>query len=251
MSNCLVQSAQPSTHYQKTLVHIVAGLLLFIGLATAANAQQVSFFDGTFSTAWVGSVAGITGTVTYSFLPSIGGGYPGGYEKESHTLTDSGGLAFLYLANFNPVNTFTGSFKSLSYSYDLVNPGTHAVFYAIAVKQTVNSVTNVYIPDKTQIDDIINLANPWGIGPNPYFTMGLTASQFCRIPSNANYGNDIDCTSNPDFSNPAQQTVFGYVVGNSFSGHGKGKYKTGIDNWCVVIDGASGPGGAGRPCKGL
>jgi hypothetical protein len=256
MSVHSVRNNQPSKFNRNSFLHVLAVLLFSAALAATASAQNtVTFFDATFGPAWVGSVAGITGTVTYTFTPVATGGYPGAYEKESHTLTGSGGFGFLYLANFNPVNTFTGSFKSLSYSYDLQNPGAFDVAYFIAVQQTVNGVTNVYVPNKTLIGptgfDVIQHPLTWANAPNPFFQQGLTASDFCRIPINANYGNDIDCTSNPDFSNPAQPTEFGYVVGNSFSGRGPVRYQTGMDNWCVVLDGASGPGGVGRGCKGV
>jgi hypothetical protein len=251
MRNRSLQSDPQTGFNSKTILHVLAALLLSTALAALASAQNtVAFYDGTFSPAWVGSVAGITGTVTFSFAPA-GGGFPGSCEKETHKLTASGGQAFMYLANFNPANSFTGAFKSLSYSYDLTNPGTHDVLYAIAVEQIVAGVPTVYIPDKTQILDIISLGNTFAAAPNPFFTTGLTATQFCKIPSNAGYGNDIDCTQNPNFSSSTQQTVFGYVVGNSFTGNGSGKYKTGIDNWCVVLDGASGPGGMGRGCRGV
>jgi len=232
-------------------LRLLAVSLVSIALAATASAQTpVTFYDGTFGPGWVASVAGLTGTVTYTFAAG-GGGFPGASEKETHKLTAVGGVAFMYLANFNSVNTFTGAFKSLSYSYDLANPGKHDVFYAIAVQQIVAGVPTVYIPDKTQILDIVQLVNTFAAAPNPYFTTGLVASQFCKIPTNANYGNDIDCTQNPNFSSSTQQTVFGYVVGNSFTGSGSGIYKTAIDNWCVVLDGPSGPGSVGRGCRGI
>ena len=253
MKNRSSQSDPQTGFNSKTILHVLAALLLSTALAAMASAQTVAFYDGTFpASTWAGFVAGITGTVTFTFTPMAPGGFPGTCEKETHKLTaSSGGQAFLYLANFNPNNSFTGSFNSLSYSYDLTNPGTHDVLYAIAVEQIVAGVATVYIPNKTQILDVISLSKTFITAPNPFFTTGLTASQFCKIPSNADYGNDIDCSQNPNFSSSTQQTWFGYVVGNSFTGTGTGTYKTGIDNWCVVLDGASGPGGTGRGCRGV
>ncbi len=252
MSVLNATTCQPLTSHRKTMLRTLAALLFAVALATAASAQNtVTFYDGSFAPGWVGSVAGVTGTVNYTFVPVAAGGYPGAFEKESHNLTAIGGQAFMYLANFNPVNTYTGAFKSLSYSYSLTNPGIHDVLYAIAVQQTVAGVPTVYIPDTSRFFDAVLLGDTFATAPNPYFVTGLTGSDFCRIPPNISASNPLDCSSNPDFISSTAQTLFGYVVANSFSGTGTGHYVTGLDNWCVVLDGASNPGGVGRGCRGV
>jgi hypothetical protein len=90
----------------------------------------------------------------------------------------------------------------------------------------------------------------WATASNPFFLTGLTASQFCAVPSNYGHNTPLDCSSNPDFSTPTT-TVFGYAVENSFIGTGSGTYESGIDNWCVVLVGAVGTGSSRPPgCNG-
>jgi hypothetical protein len=233
----------------KTTLHVLAALLLSTALAATANAQYtVAFFDGdfnSFSSGWMGSVAGTNGTATVLFKYQSSGGYPMSWESDFHKL--SGTDPVMYAANFNPANRFIGSFASLSYSYDLEDLGAHDVRYAIAVKQG----STVYIADPTAFSNIVNTGNNWGISPNPYFETGLISTQFCEIPSNISYSNPVNCSSNPVFNSPTQTTLFGYAVGNSFIGTGTATYRSGIDNWCVVLNGASGPGGSGRGCNGV
>ena len=239
----------------KTILHVLAAVLLATTLAATASAQYtVTFFDGTFGPGWIGSVAGHHGHVTFSFATKPTGGYPGAWEEESHTW--SGTDAVVFLANFNPINTFTGSFASLSYSYDLeAAPGQGGILYAIAVEQMVAGVPTVYIPNDAGPTivrlDVVSAGDTWQVAPNPYFTTGLIASQFCRIPSNISYTTPLDCSSHPDFSNPTLPTVFGYAIGNSFIGTKTVTEHSGIDNWCVVLNNASAPGGSGRGCGGV
>jgi hypothetical protein len=119
----------------RTISHVLAGLLLSVALAATAGAQTtVSFFDGTFASGWTGSVVGLSGgTAQFTTTTHASGGNPGAWLQEKHTL-DGDNLTVLW-ANFNPANTFIGTLVSLGYSYELQDPGAHAIYYFIAVQQ--------------------------------------------------------------------------------------------------------------------
>jgi hypothetical protein len=238
----------------KTILHVLAALLLSAALSTTASAQtDVAFSDGTFSSGWTSVVAGAASgdtDYTITLTPETSGGYPGAWLKEQFYVRGTNVLILWFASN--PANTFTGTFTSLNYSYDLQNPGIGAdVGYEIAIEQN----GTIYIPGNpiTVEDGLITDHTAWAREPNPFFHTGLTASQFCAVPSNFSDFVPLDCSSNPNFSTPAT-TVFGYTVGTSFLGgpHG-GTSVSGIDNWCVVLVGASGAPltGSGPGCQGV
>jgi hypothetical protein len=239
----------------KTILHVLAALLLSAALAATAGAQtNVAFFDGTFDLqqvpngpGWTSLPAGYSGTSatpTMTLTQMLSKGNPGDWLEETHTLV--GTDAYVYFFVYNPANTFTGTFGSLNYSYELRGLPTSGGAYRIAVQQG----GTVYAYNTTVEEDVVNAGKTWTTAPNPYFVTGMTASQFCAIPSNVGQNNFPSCSLNPDFSNPTT-TVFGYTVESSFlTGPGGGTYGSGIDNWCVVLIGASGPGGTKEKCGG-
>ena len=236
----------------KTILHVLAALLLSAALSTTASAQtNVAFSDGTFNPCWTSLVAGAaSGDTEYAMTLTCptSGGKPGAWLKEEFSLHGTNALIVWFVSS--PANTFTGTFAHLNYSYDLQNPGPSIdVGHEIAIKQN----GTIYIPGSpiTVEDGLITDHTAWAKEPNPFFHTGLTASQFCAVPSNYSDFVPLDCSSNPSFSTP-ETTVFGYTVGTSFLGgpHG-GTEITGLDNWCVVLVGASGPGGSGPGCDGV
>jgi hypothetical protein len=244
----------------KTILHVLAALLLSAALSTTASAQtNVAFSDGTFSanpsaampvTDWTSMVAGAaSGDARYAITLTYeaSGGYPGAWLKEEFSLYGTNALVVWFVSN--PANTFTGTFASLNYSYDLQNPGPEIdVGHEIAIEQN----GTVYIPFNPDVEDgLATDKTAWADEPNPWFHRGLTASQFCAVPSNMSDSVPPNCALNPSF-NTTQTTVFGYTVGTSWLGGPKGTTEvTGIDNWCVVLVGASGPGGSGPGCDGV
>jgi hypothetical protein len=237
----------------KTILHVLVALLLSAALATTASAQtNVAFSDGTFSSGWTSVVAGAasgdTNSPVLTLTPRPSGGNPGAWLSERFTLEGTNALVIFWV--FNPANTFTGTFASLNYSYDLQGQGRYTfIGYNMGVEQN----DQVYVTGNPTVEDGLIAGNTgWADEPNPFFHTGLIASQFCAVPPNASDFVPLDCNSNPDFSNPATTTVFGYTVGTSWLGGPKGgPYETGIDNWCVVLVGASGPGGSGPGCQGV
>src|ERR1022692_1400160 len=266
----------------KTILHVLAALLLSAALSNTASAQtNVAFSDGTFNPCWTSLVAGAaSGDTEYAMTLTCptSGGKPGAWLKEEFSLHGTNALIVWFVSS--PANTFTGTFAHLNYSYDLQNPGPSIdVGHEIAIKQN----GTIYIPGSpitvedglitdhtawakervrllsprgvispiTVEDGLITDHTAWAKEPNPFFHTGLTASQFCAVPSNYSDFVPLDCSSNPSFSTP-ETTVFGYTVGTSFLGgpHG-GTEITGLDNWCVVLVGASGPGGSGPGCDGV
>jgi len=237
----------------KTILHVLAALLLSAALSTTASAQtNVAFSDGTFSSGWTSVVAGAASGDTefaLTLTPETSGGYPGAWLKEKYSLHGTNALVAWFVSN--PANTFTGTFASLNYSYDLQNPGPAFGGHEIAIEQN----GTIYIPGSPIIvEDVLpntSAGTAWADEPNPWFHRGLTASQFCAVPSNWSDFVPLDCSSNPSFSTP-ETTVFGYAVGTSFlGGPGKDNGVMGIDNWCLVLVGASGPGGSGPGCDGV
>ena len=235
------------------MFHKPTVLCLFAAFASMAGATDIAFYDGTFASGWTAVPAGYSGTSTtptITLTPQTTGGFPGNYLKESHTLTGTNYPYVLFWV-FNPANTFTGMITSLGYSFDLKNAGSHDVGYFVALQQG----TTVYVPYAPVIEADVFHATTWTTLPNPYFTTGLTAANFCAIPPNAGYNTPPNCSQNPDFSSPSMTTTFGYSVGNSFGPRGSVTYpNTGIDNWCVVIYGTSGtpgPGAAPPGCGGV
>jgi hypothetical protein len=252
-----INSKEKQMYYRqnrsKTILQVLAMLLLSAALFTTASAQttNVAFSDGTFSPCWTYSVAGAaSGDTEYALTLTCptSGGYPGAWMKETFSIHGTNALVIFWV--FNPANTFTGTFASLNYSYDLQDQGRNTfIGYNMGVEQN----GQVYITGNPTIEDgLIAGKTAWADEPNPFFHTGLIASQFCAVPPNASDFVPLDCNSNPDFSNPALTTTFGYTVGTSWLGGPKGgPFETGIDNWCVVLVGASGPGGSGPGCQGV
>jgi|ERR1035438_1990262 hypothetical protein len=238
----------------KTILHVLAALLVSAALSTTASAQtNVAFSDGTFSSGWTAVVAGAASGDTQhaiALTPQASGGYPGAWLKEGFTFHGTNVLIVWFVSN--PANTFAGTFASLNYSYDLQNPGPGIdVGHTIAIEQN----GTIYIPGNpiTVEDGLATAHTAWANEPNPWFHRGLTASQFCAVPSNFSDFVPLDCSSNPNFSTP-ETTLFGYTVGASFLGGPiAGTDVTGIDNWCVVLAGASGAPltGSGPGCQGV
>jgi hypothetical protein len=247
----------------KTVLLVLAALLLSAALSATASAQtNVAFSDGTFvvssgqppSPGWTyvvaAAAAGDAYTPTLTLTQKLTGGNPGDWMSEYFTMKGTNTAVIFWV--FNPANTFTGTFASLNYSYDLQDQG-HSAF--IGHNMAVEQNGQVYITGNPTVEDGLIVAHTaWADEPNPFFHTGLVASQFCAVPPNASDSVPLDCNSNPDFSTPTT-TVFGYSVGASFQGgspHGPpGVFETGIDNWCVVLVGASGPGGSGPGCQGV
>ncbi len=231
---------------------ILAALLLAgATIASPAAASPIYFYDGAFGPAWAYQLEGISAGATevHSATTPPTGGHPAAYEAESHTLISpaGGGYTGGYWSNFDPANAFTGTFASLAYSYDLKDLGSTAVGYSMAVKQ--NNVAYAYaLGNQGAV-----FPGGWGNGSNPYFATGLLASDFCKVPATLTTSipdHLLDCTSHPDFSNPAMSTQFGITVENSFgTGPGSTSYSSGIDNWCVQLQKPVGTGGGGANKK--
>jgi len=139
----------------KTILHVLAALLLYAALSTTASAQtNVAFSDGTFSSGWTSAVAGAApGDTQYAITLVTGttGGYPGAWLEEEFSVHGSNVLILWFVSN--PANTFTGTFASLNYSYDLQNPGPGIdVFHYIAIEQN----GQVYISFSPDVEDGLN-----------------------------------------------------------------------------------------------
>jgi hypothetical protein len=220
-------------------------------LAAAGNAVSGSVFfaDGNFGSGWVYSLAGIRSgdTETHSATTPPTGGDPGAFESEQHTLTSivGGDDAAVYYSNFNPVNSFTGRFATVSYSWDLNDLGAPAVGYYMAIEQ--GGVVYAYANGNA---GGVFPPTGWANGQNPFSGTNLNSGNFCEVtnPLGTVYADHfLDCSHNPVFNSATQVSVFGFAVANSFTSNGNtGSYASGIDNWCVQLKKAVGTAGAGQ-----
>lgn len=235
----------------KTLFPAACAVLTLFAAGSAAS-SNIYFSDGTFGSGWVYSLSGIRAgdSETDSATTPASGGNPGAFEMEKHTLTSvSGGPnAAGYWSNFNPIFSFTGSFASVSYSWDLNDFGQFAVGYSPAIQQGGTVFVHA-----TGNAGAVFPPSGWANGQNPFTGNNLTANAFCAVTNPLGVigaTNFLDCNTHPTFSSPTQLSVFGYAVSNSFSANGGTvSYASGIDNWCVELKKPIGTAGKGRSKK--
>ena len=143
----------------------------------------------------------------------------------SHSFTaGAGSNTGMRFQNFDSNYSFSGSFDSLNYSYNLLDPGGLGVGYSIAILQ------GGILYSSTPLD-VVTSANTSTWSP-AFSQTGLTAASFCEVISSSL---TLDCTTNPVFTGNSVPTVFGYLVSNSFLNSGSRLYASGIDNWSVTL----------------
>ena len=124
--------------------------------------------------------------------------------------------------NIDPAYTFSGSFDSINYSYNLQDAGDFNVAYSIAISQNGNLYTGP-----------IDTVTPNGLIWSSFSGATLTQSSFCLVNADAS----LNCAANPVFTGNIMPTEFGYLVENSFTS-GTRNYLSGIDNWSVTLNSA-------------
>jgi hypothetical protein len=239
------------------LKSVIAAGCLVSALAIAGNASSTNVFfsDHNFGPGWVYTLSGIRsgGTETHGASTPATGGDPGSFESEKHSLTSPVGGPDMaaYFSNFDPIYSFTGSFVSVSYGWDLNDLGAFGVGYSLAIQQ--NGV--VYVHSSGNLGAVFPPSG-WANGQNPFQGATLHAVDFCAVtnPLGTSVADHfLDCNQNPVFSSPTQMSVFGIAVANSFTANGNSaSYASGIDNWCVELKnavGTVGSGGSTKKCK--
>ncbi len=217
---------------------------MILAFATTASAGTITFFDGGPFTnsstcapgVWCGSQVASSGVTTSSFAftnrssggaandsANRGDGLNKAWEKDTHSF-DSTGAAGMRFLNINAAYTFTGSFASLSYSYNLQDSGSLNVGYSIAIVQNGNVYTS------SPLDVVTPNDLTWSA--NGVFGMtNLSASSFLLVNSDLSLGAAL-----PAFSGTME---FGYLVANSDTTGGPRSYVSGIDNWSVTLNNAA------------
>ena len=221
----------------RTRIASLASMIL--ALAATASAGTITFFDGTFNNppGWTGSQVASTAGITspsFAFTTVLIGGASNDsanrgdgsglhWEQDTHSFTGTASNNGMRFLNIDPAYTFTGSFSSLSYSYNLQDAGSHNVAYSIAILQGGNVYTG-------PLDTVTPNGTTWSA--NGVFGMtNLTPSSFFLVNSDLSLG--------PALSTFSGTMEFGYLVANSFIGTGSASYQSGIDNWSVTLNNAA------------
>jgi hypothetical protein len=228
---------------------------MFLIFAGAAHANSVTFYDGTFINSpvnWSAAVSStygsVTGTPAFAFTAPGSGGDLGGFEMETHSFNSST-AAGVYIQNFDAMNYFTGTFQSVTYGYNLESLSALPVGYSLAIKDP-NGVLWMYSGIGTFASGA-DVAGGAGWTTDLHFGVpatGQSGDVFCQVL-------DQTVCSGLNFS-IAGTWAFGYEIEDSDSTGGPRSYSSGLDNFCVTLNGASGTAGPGaytgtQSCAGL
>jgi hypothetical protein len=221
----LLSHVNPETEMRTPLISLT---FLMFAFAATAGASSITFFDGAFAPgAWSSSVAASLNIASsnFSFDQVTTGGDPTSYESETHSFTAGAGTnTGMRFQNFDSNYSFGGSFDSLNYSYNLLDPGGLNVGYSIAILQ------GGLLYSSTPLD-VVTSANT-SVWSSAFSQTGLTSASFCEVISSSL---TLDCATHPVFTGNSTPTIFGYLVSNSFLNSGSRQYSSGIDNWSVTL----------------